>query len=280
MLLKLNAFLFSLIFIIALEISIFKEAFFFQVLAFLVIFSILVVWPMAGKMRFLAIPFFLSIGSLSLLYLIDGRIERQVFVILSGIVYYLALLGAYRLKLYDCDQTAQAMLNLTTLATGFFWFVSNYGWYLNFTISTWSLVVTFVGSTFLIGLPSLRIISESNRKIKERIRQKNIKIRTKEDKENAEKESVFCAEQDYLKVMMLNLVISLIMGQTIWALALLPFGYLTTGVIALIIYFIMWDVIRRYIQEILFKKEIIINIVLSVIAVGGILFSAQWTLVV
>ena len=154
MLFKLNAFLFSLIFVTALEISISNELLFFKVLIFLVLFSVLVVWPMTGKMRFLAIPFFLSLGSLSLLYLIDGKLERQVFVLLSGIVYYLALLGAYRLKLYDCDQTAQGMINLATLATGFFWFVSNYGWYLNFSISAWSLVVTFIGSAFLIGLPT------------------------------------------------------------------------------------------------------------------------------
>lgn len=278
MLLKLNAFLFSLIFIAALEISVFKETMFFAVLIFLVFFSILVVWPMAGKMRFLAISFFLSLGSLSLLYLIDGRIEKQVFVTLSGIVYYLALLGAYRLRMYESDQTAQGMVNLATLATGFFWFVSNYGWYLNFTISAWSLVITFVGSTFLIGLPSLRIISEASRKIKERAIKKTLK--TKKEREKALEESDFCAERDYLRVMMLNFVISLIMGQTIWALALLPFGYLTTGVIALIIYFILWDMVRMNILGIQSKKPIVINVVLSIIAVSGILFSAQWALVV
>ncbi len=280
MLLKLNAFLFSLIFMGALELSILREALFFGVLAFLVAFSILVVWPMAGKMRFLAIPFFLSLGSLSLLYLIDGRIERQVFVILSGAVYYLALLGAYRLKLYDCDQTAQGMLNLATLATGFFWFVSNYGWYLNFTISAWSLVITFIGSTFLIGLPSLRIVSEASSKIKERAKQQEVGVKKRKNSEAVEKTNDFFSEQDYLKIMMLNLVISLIMGQTIWAFSLLPFGYLTTGVITLIVYFLMWDVVRRYIQGFLLKKTIVLNIVLSIIAVGGILFSAQWTLVV
>jgi hypothetical protein len=278
MLLKLNAFLFSLIFITALEISVFKETMFFAILFFLIVFSILVVWPMAGKMRFLAIPFFLSLGSLSLLYLIDGIIEKQVFVVLSGIVYYLALLGAYRLRLYESDQTAQGMVNLATLATGFFWFVSNYGWYLNFTISAWSLVITFVGSTFLIGLPSLRIISEASRKIKERAVKNTLK--TKKERDKFSEENDFCTERDYLKVIMLNFVISLIMGQTIWALALLPFGYLTTGVIALIIYFVLWDMVRISILGIQSKKSIVINVGLSIIAVSGILFSAQWALVV
>lgn len=278
MLFKLNAFLFSLIFIVALEASVYREVWFFNVLGFLVVFSVFVVWPMAGKMRFLAIPFFLSLGSLSLLYLIDGKFERQVFIVLSGTVYYLALLGAYRLRLYDCDQTAQGMLNLATLATGFFWFVSNYGWYLNFTISAWSLVITFISSTFLIGLPSLRIASEAFRKIKERTEVKNAEKVT--EKEGIQAETEFYEQQDYLKVMMLNFVISLLMGQIIWALALWPFGYLTTGVVALIIYFIMWDIVRRYIKGVLTRGSVVTNIILSTIAVGGILFSAQWALVI
>lgn len=278
MLFKLNAFLFSLIFIGALEILVYREVWFFGVLGFLVVFSVFVVWPTAGKMRFLAIPFFLSLGSLSLLYLIDGKFERQVFIVLSGIVYYLALLGVCRLRLYDCDQTAEGMLNLATLATGFFWFVSNYGWYLNFTISAWSLVITFIGSTFLIGLPSLRIASEAFRKIKERSDFKKVKKTT--EKEAIQAEMEFHEQQDYLKVLMLNFVISLLMGQIIWALALWPFGYLTTGVIALIIYFIMWDIVRSYIKGVLTRSSVVTNVLLSIMAIGGILFSAQWTLVV
>ncbi len=278
MLFKLNAFLISFIFIIALETSISDDAWFFKVLGFLVIFSIFIVWPVTGKLRFLAIPFFLSIGSLSLLYLIDGIVEKQVFVILSGTVYYLAILGVYRLKLYDCDQTAQGMINLATLATGFFWFVSNYGWYLNFAIDAWTLVVTFIGSTFLIGLPSLRISSEAIRKVKERAKAECSKA--KFQKKFSKEELEFYTKQDYLKVIMLNFVISLVMGQVIWSLALWPFGYLTIGVVALVIYFVLWDISRRYIQGNLSRSLVIKNFILSVIAVAGVLFSAQWNLVV
>lgn len=277
MLFKLNAFLLSLIFIVALETSITDEAWFFKVLGFLVLFSIFMVWPMTGKLRFLAIPFFLSLGSLSLLYLIDGTVERQVFVVLSGIVYYLAILGSYRLRLYDCDQTAQGMVNLATLATGFFWFVSNYGWYLNFAINAWTLVVTFIGSTFLIGLPSLRISSEAIRKVKHRALQKS---KNKRKYKTSGTDLEFYAKQDYQRVLMLNFIISLLMGQVIWALSLWPFGYLTTGVVALVIYFILWDISRRYIQGVLSRGLVIKNILLSLIAIGGILFSAQWSLVV
>jgi hypothetical protein len=123
MLFKLQPLLYSIIFAAALEISIINSQWFFKIAVFFVAFSILVVWPLARKIRFLAIPFFLSIGSLTMLYLIDNQIEKNVFIGISFLVYYLSLLGAYRLKLYDCDQTAQGMVNVGVIATIFFWYI-------------------------------------------------------------------------------------------------------------------------------------------------------------
>ena len=272
MLIKLNAIAFSIVFAIALEIVILGEKWFFHVLIFLVIFSILVVWPLARKIRFLAIPFFLSVGSLSLLYLIDEPIEKHVFIGLSALIYYLAVIGAYRLKFYDCDRTAIGMINLATLATGLFWFVSNYGWYLNFQIETWMLVLTFIGSTFLIGLPSLLICAESCKKIEERLSENDtIQLSLMPNG--------FKAYNKYV-VFYLSFIISLVMGELIWGLALWPFSYLTTGVIALMFYFILWDAIRLYIQNMLTKRAVIADLILVAFSIMAILATTQWGLVV
>lgn len=272
---KLNSILLSIIFACALEVSIFQQHWFFAVLIFLVCFSVLMVWPLARKIRFLAIPFFLSIGSLSLLFLIDDLIEKQVFVALSSFVYYLALLGAYRLKFYDCDQTAQGMVNLATLATGFFWFVSNYGWYLNFQISAWVLVLTFIGSTFLIGLPSLMICQVACSKIRQRSKKQPSNLINGETLEAVE-----YSQRERKTVLFLSLILSFVMGEVIWGLSLWPFAYLTTGVVALIIYFVFWDAVRTYIQRTFTLKAVVFNVVFSTLAIAGILFSAQWDLVV
>lgn len=272
MLIKLNAIAFSIIFAVALEIVVFEEKWFFHVLIFLVIFSILVVWPLARKLRFLAIPFFLSVGSLSLLYLIDEPVERHVFIGLSALIYYLALIGAYRLKFYDCDRTALGMINLATLATGFFWFISNYGWYLNFQIGTWVLVLTFVGSTFLIGLPSLLICAELCKKIEQKS-SKNGSVQLSFVSDGFNVHSKYA-------VFYLSFIAALIMGELIWGLALWPFGYLTTGVVALILYFVLWDTIRLYIQNMLTRRAVITNLILGVFSIMGILATTQWGLVV
>lgn len=274
MLFKLKAISFSLVFALVLVVSIFRPEWFFGVLIFLILFSVLAIWPFTRKIRFLAIPFFLSIGSLNLLFLIDEPIEKYVFILLSAVVYYLALMGAYRLKQYDCDQTAQGMINLATLATGFFWFVANYGWYLNFQIGTWVLVLTFVGSTFLIGLPSLMICSTAHRKV--RIKKK-IHARGKNSEGPIE---CNCSPKRRQEVYFLSFILALVMGQVIWGLALWPFGYLTTGVVALIIYFVFWDMVRLFVQRELTKKAIVADIIFSVFAIGLLLGTAQWGLVI
>jgi len=275
MLFKLNSILLSLIFAAALEVSVLRPEWFFYVLAFLVSFSVLMVWPFARKIRFLAIPFFLSIGSLSLLYLIDDRLEKHLFVGLSAAVYYLALMGAYRLKHYDCDQTAQGMVNFATIATGFFWFVSNYGWYLNFNIGTWVLVLTFIGSTFLIGLPSLMICQLACSKIRQRSASKSNGNGGKTSSEIFE-----CGPGERMTVIFLSFILSLVMGEVIWSLSLWPFAYLTTGVVALIIYFVFWDAVRSFVNQTLSLKAIMFNIVFALIAISGILMTAQWGLIV
>lgn len=275
MLFKLNSILLSLIFAAALEVSVLRQEWFFAVLVFLITFSVLMVWPFARKIRFLAIPFFLSIGSLSLLFLIDDPIEKHVFVVLSAAVYYLALMGAYRLKHYDCDQTAQGMVNLATIATGFFWFVSNYGWYLNFNIGIWFLVVTFIGSTFLIGLPSLMICQVACSKIRRRIEHKSNGNSGKYPKGYFE-----CSPKERMTVIFLSIILSLIMGEVIWGLSLWPFAYLTTGVVALIIYFVFWDAIRAYVNNTLSFKSIALNIAFALLSICGILLTAQWDLIV
>lgn len=283
MFLKLQPLIFSIIFAFALETVAYKEELFFKVFFFLFFFSVLAVWPLARKLRFLAIPFFHSIGSLSLLYLIDSQSERHVFIVLASLIYYLALLGAYRLKLYDCDQTAQGMVNIATVSTIFFWYVANYGWYLNYAIDPWILIVTFAASTFLVSLPSFRICAAMQLKLKKRAEkringepasQKSLEANNKGAFEE-EKIPTYLLINNWV-ILFLNFILSLVMAQVIWGLSLWPFGHLTTGVTALIIYFVFWDVIRTFIQGTLSKRSVIINISLALLSIIGILATTSW----
>lgn len=275
MLKKLQIILLSILFGGALSFFVWHEEYYFYTLGFLIFFNLALVWPLAKRIRFLAIPFFLSIGSLNLLYLVDGFYERGLFIILAVAIYGLALWGANRLKKYDCDQTAQGMVNLATIITVFFWLVSNYGWYLNFDISSWILVVITIFSTFLIILPSLTISFVACYKIYYRQDKKN--------KKRGEKENFMLAFKHQIKIqrvaLFFSFIIAFIMGEVIWGLSLWPFGYLTTGMTAVIIFFLFWSVVRKFIKKELTKRFIIVNIIIMIIVIIMMIATSPWEII-
>ena len=252
-----------------------KEEHYFYVLGFLVFFNLLLVWPLAKRIRFLAIPFFLSIGSLNLLYLIDGLYERTFFIFSAVIVYTLALWGANRLKKYDCDQTAQGMVNLATIITVFFWLVSNYGWYLNFEISIWMLVITTISSTFLIILPSLTISFVACYKIHYRQDKRKTRKRKKDDFVLAFKQQIKIQRV----ALFFSFIIAFIIGEIIWGLSFWPFGYLDTGMTVVIIFFLFWAIVRKFIRKELTKQFIVVNIVIMIIIIIMMIATSPWGLV-
>jgi hypothetical protein len=254
---KLQPIVYSLIFVIALEILVMRDDFVFWVVIFLISFSFVIIWPIARKLRFLAIPLFLSLGSVSLLYLIDYKLERQVFIGLSFVVYYLAVLGAYRLKMYRYDTTAQGMVNLATLVTAFFWFSSNIGWFLNFQIQSWILVLTFFGSTFLISFSSLSVATN------------------KKEEENDGNNNLFIHQGT---VLFLGIILSTIMSQWAWGIALWPFSYLTTGAITMVLFYFFWDIIRIYLKQEFTVERVLTNTFLSLLLLTGILMTTEWNL--
>ncbi len=281
MLRKLSIILLSLIFGGALGFFVWHEGYYFRILISLVMLNLLFVWPLAQRLRFLAIPLFLSIGSLNLLYLIDGIYERSIFIGLAMIIYILALWGANRLKKYDCDQTAQGLVNLATIVTIFFWFVSNYGWYLNFAISSWVLVVIMIISTFFIIFPSLTISFVSCYKIY--FRQDKFKKNNKNKVTNKSKKDFILAFKQQLKVqqtaLFFSFIIALIMGEIIWGLSFWPFGYLVTGMTAVIILFLFWSIVRKFIKKELTKKFIIVNVFMMVVIIIIMIITSPWRII-
>lgn len=210
------------------------------------IFSVMLffgVKGIAGKYRFFILPFFLTLGTVLLLPLIDSPAEAKAFIVLAAGVFYLATLGSFRLGRYNRDKTAKAMMNLATVAALFCWFAALYGWYLNLALSVWIIMLVFAFVVFLVSFQSF-IDNELPLSRHQRVIY-----------------SVFLA---YL------------MAGTIWMQDFWPFGYLTTGVTALIIYYSAWDLIRGYFQDKLSAKKLIFNSIFLVGSVGLILLSAAW----
>ena len=256
---KLQPLIYSIFFLLSLEAVVLKEDWVQNMAWLLIGLTVLIVWPLTRKPRFIALPLFLSLGALALLSLVDHIIEKQVFIFLISAVYYLTLLGGYRLRFYSSDQTALGMVNLATLATAFLWFTAGLGFYLNFQVSEWAMIAFIVTIVFLC-LPSFYINAQ-------------------DFFDRSQKGNPIKTAPKFIGVIFLSLILALVMSQLLWGILFWPFGYLTLGGSALIIFYEFWDVIRLHIRNELTIKRVAVNFIIGIILLLGILITAQWKLI-
>ena len=238
----LRVFFHTLIFILFLEVTSFRQNMALYFGLFLIIFSIISAKKLGKKWIFSIIPPILSFSSIILLYLIDNQIQRQLFIILSSAVYYLLLIGIFRLGNYSRDNTARGMIVAGVTTALFFLYASVYGIYLNFFIPLWVLMLIFLVFTVLICYGYFGILE---------VKRKNM-------------------SWTY------SLLIGMAMSEISWVMNFWPFGYLTAGVIALIFYYVLWDLAQSHFLNLLSKKRVVANMVVLVVLVGIALISSRW----
>lgn len=198
-------------------------------------------WKIGHKWKFSVLPISFVLSSVALLYLVTIRYEQQAFIILASGMYYLSLLGAYRLSLYENDQTARGMNMAATVSTIFFTYASAYGLYLNFLVPLYYLMLVYLLITLFVSYQYFSII-HPHKKI----------------------------------VWAYSFLIALAMAEIIWTINFWPFGYLTSGVVALILYFVLWDIIQSHFLSILTKKRVISNLIFFSILTSLVLLSSKW----
>ncbi|MDO8529107.1 MAG: hypothetical protein Q7S18_00365 [bacterium] len=245
MFVHLKSILYALIFLLSLE-GIFSNGNLIRyVLVFLVLFSLFAARRIGGKNVFAVVPIVFSLSSIILIYLIDLSFEKQIFIVLSSIVFYFILLGIYRLKSYHKDKTAKGIFAGGLIFTVFFFYAGFYGLYLNFSIPLWFLMFIFLAITFILSYHYFSIISPGNK-----------------------------------KTLSYSLILGMAMAQISWVINFWPFGYLTTGVIALIFYYVFWDITECYFLNKLSKRRVAKNLIFFSLLIGLILVSSRWQLAV
>jgi hypothetical protein len=255
--LKLKPFFCSLIFFLGLELIVFYHSKIFLIVFLLFIFSLYQGRKIGGSWRFSILPCFFVISSVVLSYLVTIKIEQQIFIIIASLIYYLSLFGAYRLGKYGGDQTAKGMISAATFSTIFFTYAGFYGIYLNFLIPLYVLIIAYSIVTILISYQYFSIICS---------------IKTKKDL--GENINLECDKKS--KVWLYSFLIALFMAEIIWTMNFWPFGYLTTGAIALILYYILWDMIQSYFLDTLNKKRILSNMIFFFFLIFIVLFTSKW----
>ncbi|MDP1833647.1 MAG: hypothetical protein Q8L11_01825 [Candidatus Moranbacteria bacterium] len=246
MFLKFQPLLQSLFFLFGLEMILFKPDSVIMILFFLLLVSAYGGRKVGGKWFFSVLPIFFTPSSAALLYLITLGFEQQIFIALSSGMYYLSMLGAYRLGIYAGDKTARGMNMAAMAATIFFAYAGAYGLYLNFLVPLYYLMFTYLVVTFLVSYQYFLIIKNDERKI----------------------------------VWTYSFLLALIMSEIVWTMNFWPFGYLTAGVIALILYYVLWDLTQSYFLDLLSKKRVVANMVFFSAMIILVLLSAKWLPVV
>jgi hypothetical protein len=199
---------------------------------------------LVGRWKYLILPAILVPGSVLLLFLIDSSTEVRVFSVLATVVFYFSTLAGWRLKQYEKDETAKAMYNLAMIGALFLWYAATFGWYMNSDSASfpiWSLMVIMAVVTFLAA------------------------------------QSSFSVNQiDSKKRLIYSVFLTCSIVQTVWIQNFWPFGYLTTSVITLIVYFVGWEMILSFFQGKLNARTVFFEILFLIASTALVLISTKW----
>jgi len=189
---------------------------------------------------FIAGIFYASIWAI--LHLIDYDVERHIFIAIGALVNYFLLFGIYRIAKKPDSETAKSIIAMSNMAVIFLFFSASYGVYLNFDIPSWLLMTFYFFNIALISYQYFVLIGEENKR----------------------------------KVLVYSLILGFGVLEMGWVINFWPFGYLTTGTILLMFYYIIWDLSQNYFKNILSVKKVLVNLIFFMIASSVVLYSSIW----
>jgi hypothetical protein len=187
-------------------------------------------------------PLVFTFSSIALLYLVDSALQQQWLIVLSTSVYYLAFLGIYRLRYYERDKTAHGIMAFVTMATSFLFYSSFYGIYLNFAIPIGVFMLTYCLVTMVLSYQYFIVLDA----------------------------------KEIRRAKIYSLLLGLAMAEIAWIVNFWPFGYLTTGVVVLMFYYLLWYMIQSYFLQALSQKHIFMQLALFSLLIGMVLTSTRW----
>lgn len=178
----------------------------------------------------------------TILHLIDYNLEKDIFIFLSAIIYYFFLLGGYKIGKKSRDEVARGIIAMVLMATVFLFLSATYGVYLNFDVASWWLMLFYFINISIISYRYFTIVENRGQKV----------------------------------VLVYSLILGFAMLEMGWVINFWPFGYLTSGFILLMFYYILWDLAQNYFYGNLSKKTVVINLILFIVLTAIVLYSSRW----
>lgn len=187
------------------------------------------------------IPIILVFSSALLLSFIGSPLERWVFIVCASLAYYILMLGLYRLSRAPQDVSARAMIAMIVMVAVFFFFSTMYGLYLNFDVPLWLFMIIYGVGTFAVMYQSLLVVGGSRRVA-----------------------SVY------------GLVAALGLSEIAWVINFWPFGYLTSGVVTLMFFYVLFDLAQSNLLGTLSKRRSLAHVGLFFVLLVMVLYSSRW----
>lgn len=241
-----SVFFSSLFFLLGLELIVFQSDRIFFLAALIAVFTLHASWRIGKSFSMSITPLIFALSAITLLYLVDSSMQQQYLISMSFFVYYLAFLGIYRLRCYERDKTAHSIMSFVAMSTMFLFYASIYGIYLNFAIPIGVFMLLYCVVTALLSYQYLSMLDA---------------VKTTQAR-------------------IYSLILGLAMAEVAWVVNFWPFGYLTTGVVVLMFYYILWYLVQGYFSKTLFAKGLFMHLALLSVLIGMVLTSTRWVPIV
>lgn len=188
-----------------------------------------------------------SIFSLSvsgLIFFVDSFFLRQVVVGVALFLLFFAM-REYRQLNRAQEISLKGILFIFHFMTLFFFFAFSLAVHINFTIPQVLLMFFYGIVIFFVSLHSF------------------LSVYIKEVKRSLQ----------------YSLVLSFFFLQLAWFIHFWPFGYLTTGVILLVVYYVLWDLFQSHFEKTIRLQRFFTDVLLLVVLVSIVLVSTPWTII-
>lgn len=248
MIFHLGIFLWSILFFLAMQFvaareypSSFWGGYVFSV-AVLSILSLVSAKRVTKRFRNSFLPIFLSFSMPSFLLLVDSPGEKTVISVIASGMYYLGFLALYRIRHAPSDGTARAFLSVSMLSVLFFFYSAAFGFYLNFSVPLWTLILAFSLGSFGAAYQTLSSALPDNRR----------------------------------RVALYSSAIAFGTAEISFLISFWPFGYLTAGATMLLFFHIPWSMADSLFLGTLSRKRTVGYLLMTLVLLGLLLWSAPW----
>ena len=192
-----------------------------------------------------AVIMILSFCASGLLIFVDSVVAQQSITLIASVLLFLSM-REYR----NFDQgkeklSARSVLFMAHFAGIFFFFTVSYAFHVNISIPQWFLMGAFFFFPFLISAHSFLLTQPGNARL----------------------------------ALIYAFIMGIVFMQLAWIIHFWPFGYLTTGVIMLVMFYTLWDLFQSHLEGDIRYQRFLANILLLVVLSSIVLLSSPWEII-